>query len=157
MSYKGAMIGKTEIARKQLGLDDAAFREIVFSVTGQSSRADCTEAQLSRLIDHLARCGAVFTSSQRRAGGKDFKARAAQRRSDFYEIPDGPYARQKRYICAMWRDLGYDMLSLDTRVKRQLGIDAFRWCNDPDFLQTLGKDLAKRLSHKEKKAAAACE
>ena len=153
MSHKHAMIGKTEIARKQLGLDDDAFREILLTVTGHSSRKDCSEAQLSRLIDHFAQCGAVFTSAQKHPD-KGFKVKASQRRSDFYEIPDGPHARQKRFICAMWRELGYDMTSLDTRVKRQLGIDAFRWCNDPAFLQTLGKDLQSRLTRKKKQTEA---
>ena len=108
-------------------------------------------AELSRVIDHLASKGAVFTSAARKG---QYKAKAAQRRSDFYEIPDGPSAKQMRHIAALWRDLGYPMEKIDTRVKKQFGVEAFRWLTDPAKLQILGKDLAKRLADKQKKEAA---
>ena len=156
MSYKRAMIGKIEIGRNQLGMSRDDMQARLEEVTGKTSRAACSESELAKFIDYLAQCGAVFTSSKsKRPADKTFKAKAAQRRSDFYEIPDGPHARQKRYICAMWKDLGYDMTSLDTRTERQLGIKFFRWCNDPAFLQTLGKDLEKRLARKKKRESEA--
>lgn len=155
MSHTNAMKAKIAMGRKQLGLDEDTYRAMLEAVTGHTSTKECSDGQLARVIDHLANKGAVFTSGTgkpRDAG--EYKAKAAQRRSDFYEIPDGPHAAQKRKLCALWKELGYDMTSLDTRVKRQCGIDAFRWCNDPDFLQTLGRDLEKRLKRKREKDGA---
>ena len=153
MSYANAMKAKIALGRKQLCLDEETYRAMLEEVIGVQSISGgkVTEKQLARVIDHLASKGAVFTSG---SGGKPYKAKAAQRRSDFYEIPDGPLAAQKRKICALWQALGYDMTSLDTRTRRQCGVEAFRWVSDPDFLQTLGRDLEKRLSRKKAKEAA---
>lgn len=151
MSHANAMKAKIAMGRKQLGLDDETYRAMLENITGKRSASQCNIVQLARVIDHMASKGAVFTSAKPKG---EYKAKAAQRRSDFYEIPDSPNARQKRHICAMWRELGYDMTSLDARVKRQFGVDAFRWMNDPAQLQILGKDLAKRLAGKKKKSAA---
>ena len=152
MSCKHAMIGKTEIGRKQLGLDENSFRALLEDVTGKSSRKDCSETDLARLIDRMAQCCAVFTSVK--ANG-EYKTKAGQRRSDFYEIPaTAPHAKQKRLICALWRDLGYDMTSLDTRVARQFGVATFLWCHDLSALQTLAKDLTVRLAAKQRKQKA---
>lgn len=137
--------------------DEEAWRAMLESVGGVRSLGNMSTVGMARVVDHLAQeYGIEFSRARgRQSDGRPYKAKAAQRRSDFYEIPDGPHAKQKRAICAMWKKLGYDMLSLDTRVKRQCGVEAFLWCNDPDFLQTLGRDLEKRLKRKREKEAAA--
>lgn len=106
---------------------------------------------LAQLVDHLAGLGAEFTSGAATPKAKPgYQARPAQRRSDFYEIPDGPRARVKRYIAAMWRELGYDMVSLDTRTKREFEVEAFRWLEDEKALHRLVTDLEKRLKAKDR-------
>lgn len=155
MSYANAIKGKIALGRKQIPeyADDDFWRDTLEDLIGVRSLSGFTdEKKLGRVVDFLASKGAVFTKP---AGAGKYRAKAAQRRTDFYAIPDGPNARQKRYICALWKELGYDMTALDTRVKRQIGVDAFRWVDDVAFLQTLGKDLANRVKRKKAKDQAA--
>lgn len=147
-----AMKAKIAIGRKQLGLDEDTYRAMLVEVTGKASAATCNEVELARLVDHLASKGAVFTCKHAKPG-KPFRTGAAGRRSDFYPIPDGPEAGRKRAICGMWKELGYDMMSLDTRCRRQFGVAAFHWLKDPAHLDTLARDLNKRVADKKRKAA----
>ena len=151
-----SLLAKIHIAKKQLGLDDDAYRSILARFRVESSK-DLDAKGLAQLVDHMARLGAEFTSATPKAkpgakpGAKsEYQARPAQRRSEFYEIPDGPRAKVKRYIAAMWRELGYDMVSLDTRTKREFAVDAFRWLEDEAALHRLVTDLEKRLKAKAK-------
>ncbi len=68
-------------------------------------------------------------------------------KADGYErldIPNGPLARQKRYIVILWLLLGYEPKTLDSRVSKQFGVDKFAWLSDPAALATLAKDLWSR-------------
>ncbi len=60
------------------------------------------------------------------------------------DIPDGPLARQKRYLLTLWVLLGYEPKSLDARVSKQFGVERFVWLGDPAALNTLAKDLWTR-------------
>lgn len=145
-----SLLAKIHIAQKQLGLDDAVYRALLARF-GVASAKDLSMKGLAQLVDHMAQKGAEFTSPAPKATPSSkpgYQARPAQRRSEFYEIPDGPRAKVKRYIAAMWRELGYDMVSLDTRVKREFAVDAFRWLEDEQGLHRLVTDLEKRLKAK---------
>ena len=155
MSHANAMKGKIAMGRGQIPTyhDDKFWRDTLEDLVGLRSLSGCTDEKLlARVIDFLASKGAVFTSAAKL--GK-FKAKASQRRSDFYYIPDGPHATQKRHIAAMWRECGYPREKIDGRVKKQFKVETFLWLNDPDSLQKLGKDLAGRLARKKAKAAKA--
>lgn len=153
-----ALLGKSSIGVKQLGIDADTLQEMLHHLFGKISRADLTVPELVRLCDLLAQRGAMFTSSASAPKpGKPYKAKAAGRRSDWYEIPDGPLAPLKRLIAATWRDLGYDMTSLDTRVQRSFSVEAFRWLNDEGHLRTLAADLDKRLQAKRARDRKAAE
>ena len=52
-----SMLGKIHIAKKQLAMDEDDYRQLLFDVSGRSSAADCTEAQLTRVIDRMKRLG----------------------------------------------------------------------------------------------------
>ncbi|MGE4552851.1 MAG: phage protein GemA/Gp16 family protein [Desulfovibrionaceae bacterium] len=141
-----ALLGKVHIGRKQLGLDGGAWRGLLAELFGVASSADLTDAELIRLVDHLAGLGAVFESKGHPRKKPGYQARAAGRRSDFYEIPDGPSAPMQRKVAALWRSLGYDMTSLDTRVRREFGVDALRWLTDRKDLRRLIVDLERRCA-----------
>lgn len=156
-----SLLAKIHIAKKQLGLDDAVYRALLARF-GVVSSKDLSMKGLAQLVDHMAQKGAEFTSpaSKAKPGARPnaklgYQARPAQRRSEFYEIPDGPRAKVKRYVAAMWRELGYDMVSLDTRVQREFAVDAFRWLEDEQGLHRLVTDLEKRLKAKNRAEGAA--
>jgi hypothetical protein len=138
-----ALYAKTAIARKQLPEmgDDDFFRDwLADRFYGKRSQRDLTTVELIRLVDLLARLGAVYT---------DKKTDKAQRRNyvrpDFIEIPpDDPNAATKRMICAIWRKLGYSMTSLETRVERQTGLSTILGLHDRKKLSAILTDLRKR-------------
>lgn len=156
-AHRKALLGKSSIGVKQLGIDADTLREMLRNLFGRESRAELTAPELVRLCDHLAQRGARFTSGAAPREGKPYKVKAAGRRSDWYEIPEGPQAARKRGIAAMWRKLGYDMTSLDTRVQRAFGVEAFRWLENERDLCALAKDLETRLDAKERRDRKAAE
>lgn len=145
---RNSLLAKIHIARKQLGMDETTYRAVLAKFDVASSK-DLTMKGLALLVDHMAKLGAEFTTATPKPGASSgYRAKAAQRRSEFYEIPDGPRAKVKRYIAAMWKELGYDMVSLDTRARREFNVDAFRWLEDEEALHRLVRDLEKRLKAK---------
>ena len=141
---------KIEIARKQLPqMDEEAFRALLRSEFGISSRKDMTIHQLSRLVQHFAvRYGVTYTAPAKSRNGRV----TPLSRPDFIEITDSmPYAAEKRQILAIWRKLGYSMTSLDTRVKRAFGCHCFVWLKDGKQISILLSDLQRREKAFEKK------
>ena len=144
---------KIEIARKQLpAMDEEAFRALLRSEFGVSSRKDMSVNQLSRLVQHFAAVhGVTYT-----APAKSRNPRVTPHgRPDFIEITDSmPYAREKRQILAIWRRLGYSMTSLDTRCKRAFWVPVFVWMQNGEQIATLLSDLQRREKAFEKKRKA---
>ncbi len=99
--------------------------------------------QLVNLVNIFEKMGAVFTKPNKQHSA------ARRRDKDFYEIPDHvPHALQKRYIAALWAKMGYSMLSLDERCKRQFKVDAFLWIEKQGDMETLAKDIVVRAGKK---------
>jgi phage gp16-like protein len=51
------VFAKIHIAKKELGLDEDTYRDVVKRVTGQAGAATCTPLQLDRLIQEFKRLG----------------------------------------------------------------------------------------------------
>ncbi len=131
---------KIHIAKKQLGLDDDTYRDMLETATGKTSTKGMTVKEMSSVLN-------LMISKGWRPKSKSHKS--AQPSKGYCEIPDGtPHARQKRYIAALWDALNYKMSGLDLRCKKQFGVDRFVWLNDQDALQTLGRDLVNRCHAK---------
>ena len=52
-----AMIAKIHVAKKQLALEDGDYRAILERVAGKASSAECSDAQLERVLGEFARLG----------------------------------------------------------------------------------------------------
>lgn len=148
-NQKRGLYAKIAIARKQLpDMDEEAYRARLRAEFGVDSAAKLSVAQLSRLVHDFAREGVVYTAP---AKAKNTAAKP-QSRPDWIEVTDSmPYAQVKRQICAIWRKLGYDLLSLEGRVKRQFKVDSFLWLHDVKSLHILQTDLQARLDRKRKR------
>lgn len=141
---------KIEIARKQLPqMDEEAFRALLRSEFGISSRKDMNIHQLSRLAQLFAeQYGVTYTAP---AKGRNRRVTPLSR-PDWIEITDSmPYAAEKRQILVIWRKLGYSMTSLDTRVKRAFGCHCFVWLKDGKQISILLSDLQRREKAFQKK------
>ena len=144
---------KIEIARKQLSnMDEEAFRGLLRSEFGVSSRKDMNVNQLSRLVQFFAeQYGVKYTAPAKSRNNRV----TPHGRPDFIEITDSmPYAAEKRQILAIWRKLGYSMTSLDTRCKPAFGVPVFVWMQDGAQISTLLSDLQRREKAFEKKRKA---
>jgi phage gp16-like protein len=140
MNRKSAL-AKIHIGKKTLGWDEDTYRLVLQSRYGVASAAKLKDGDLADLCDHFQRQGVKFSRP---------KKQPARDRRHFYRIPNStPYADQKRYICALWAKLGYDMDKLDARVKKQFSVEKLAWLHNQDDLQTLAKDLYTRCKKRE--------
>ena len=80
------MLAKVAIARKQLGMEEDAYRDLVQRMTGGRSAGAASDAALHRLIGEFGRLG--WTPSRKQA---------ASRRADDAQI---------RKVHALWAELG---------------------------------------------------
>lgn len=132
---RNKLLALIHAAKKKACLSDADYRAVLLEVVGVESSADCDERQLIKLADHFR----SFSGAKPRKNTGD----------DFYRIIEGtPNWKQKRHIAAMWVDLGYKASALDTRAYKQFGASDFTKLTG-EQLQTLGRDLAKRLARKK--------
>jgi len=76
---KQSLLAKVHIARKDLGLDDEAYRSLMERTTGHRSAADCAVHELARAVAELRRLGWTPTSKTGKGGkpGKPAKGKAA--------------------------------------------------------------------------------
>jgi hypothetical protein len=56
-NYRKGLIASIHIARKDLGLDDETYRELLFNVTGEVSSAKCGVKQLCAMLGELRKKG----------------------------------------------------------------------------------------------------
>ena len=141
---RNSLYAKIAIARKQLlHMSEEAYRDLLWEEFKKKSAADITYGQLVRLVNILKDKGAVFTAANKQ------KSSTRRRDKEFYEVPDHvPHARQKRYVAALWFKMGYSMLSLDERCKRQFKIDAFLWLEDENHMRALTQNIIARAEKK---------
>lgn len=111
-----ALIGKVHVAKSQLGLDDDLYRGILFDVAGRRSAADCTEAELLKVLAHFESRGFV-------AKAKSGKPKPA----------DHPSALKARSLWISLHQLGVvrnpDDKALERFACRQLGVERLQWAN----------------------------
>lgn len=117
--HRRAMIAKVHLASKQLGLDEDTYRSVLHEVTGHMSAADCSEADLARLVDHF------------RARG--FRPLAKPKKPGQRAAADHAPARKAR---ALWISL-YHLAAIDNAseqaleafARRQLKVEALQWAD----------------------------
>lgn len=66
---RNAGIGKIHIGKQQLGMDEETYRAMLLTIGGVKSSKDLTQEGISKVVAHLERSGAVFTSAKK-AGRK---------------------------------------------------------------------------------------
>lgn len=135
-----AALAKIHIAKKELGLTDEAYRDMLHIHFQVASAKDLKPQQVVVLLNKFRAKG--WRPKTNVKNGRKGTAKSA----NFKEIV-GPNAKQKRYILALWNALGYDVAKLDARCKKQFSVERFEWLADEHDLFVLVTDLRKRCEN----------
>lgn len=116
-----AALAKIHIARKELGLDDAAYRAMLERVTGRTSAADCDHRQLGAVLDELK--------------AKGWGAAPARKTAQ------SPAARKARALWISLHQLGVvrnpSEKALEAFGARQLGVAKLQWADDDQMFRLI--------------------
>lgn len=119
-------LAKIHIAKKQLGLDEETYREMLKAVAGVASARDLNPAGRRKVIAHLSRAG--FKSKK---GRRTFPGRP-----DFAKLyGTGKLAMLQKieaYLAEAKRPWAY----VHTMAKRMCKVDRVQWC-EPDQLRKI--------------------
>lgn len=96
MKASKGQLARIHIARKDLGLDEFVYRQILFNETGKRSAADLTYGQAKTVIEY-------FES----AGWRPKNASPLTPQRSDASRPGFASPRQKRMIQGLWTDLSY--------------------------------------------------
>jgi phage gp16-like protein len=115
-----ALLGKVHVARKQLALDEGAYRAMLSRITGRTSAGDCNDTQLIAVIEEL-----------KAKGWKDRPLRRAPRRAGSRRLAEGDQVSKAR---ALWLNLWHlgetdspEEALLVAFAKRTTGVEALEW------------------------------
>lgn len=137
--YKAGELAKIHIAKKELGLDDDTYRDMLMQVAGVSSAADLTATGRAKVLEHLKKIGFK--------GKKTYTQRphSADNKAQLKKI-EALLADMKlpwEYLIAMQQGKDGKTLSM---VERLTGIKRLEWCNKTQ----LSKVIAALAAHQKK-------
>jgi len=123
-------LAKNHIFKKQLGLDDATYREMLFNVAGVRSAADLDERGRHEVLKHMKACGLRPVHKSAKASGMHIPA-----------APDRAPLLSK--IGALLADMRLPWAYADGIAKQMYGVDLVRWLY-PDQVRGVVAALIKR-------------
>lgn len=124
-------LAKIHIAAKNLGMDEDAYRDMLWAVARVRSAADLDEAGRRRVLDHLKACGFKSKRTSRPRPSQDREALVGKVRVLLHamNLPD-VYA--------------------DGMSKKMFHVERYEWCN-PDQLHRLVAALEYHKRRHEKR------
>jgi len=126
-SDRNTELAKIHIAKKQLGLDDDTYKDMLWTVARVRSSKDLDEYGRKKILNHLRSCGAKFKRKKRTTPAQDKQALinkiqamlAEAKRPD--EYADGMAKRMfhvERYEWLQWGQLRKIIAALTYDAKR---------------------------------------
>lgn len=129
-------LAKIHIAKKELGLDDETYRDVLERMTGQRTAQGLSDAKAGAVIDEFIRLG--FKPRVVSGGNKNPRQKSAR------PVADSPEARKCRALWISLWQLGAirnrSEQALEEFAKRQLKVDVFAWA-DPQQVYKLTEAL----------------
>lgn len=123
-----AAVVKVQIARRELGIDDGAYRALLERVTGETSSTACSDAQLGRVLDELKAKG---WTPKGMAGGRTGAIPVSTGRRT---MSQSPMAKKARALWISLHQLGVvrdpSERALESFGRRQLGVDRLQWADE---------------------------
>jgi len=136
-------LAKIHIAKKELGLSDETYRDMLYFHFKVDSAKRLSPRQCTVFLNHLRAKGWQPKSP---ATVKDGRAATQKVNDNYRAIKPGPAAAQQKYVLALWALLGYEIKKLDARCHKQFGIDRIEWLTEHADLRVLITDLRKRCA-----------
>lgn len=136
---------KAAIARKQLGIDEEAYRILLYNRFNVESSTKLDIEQLSDLIQlYIEKYGwEPLPAKTKKPTKMQQKGKGYQ--GEFVEISDHvPLAGQKKYALVLAKKLGWKLSGIDTRCKKQFGVERLVWIKRQRHMQVLIKDMQNR-------------
>ncbi len=121
-----ALIAKVHLGAKDLRLDDETRRDLMERITGHRSAADCSDAELVKVLDEYRRQGWAPQAARPRMGTAPVP-KSGRRPANH------PVANKARALWISLHQLGVvrqpTEKALEAFAKRQLGVDALQWAD----------------------------
>ncbi len=111
---RNMMLAKIHIAKKDLGMDDDTYREMLFNVTGKNSCSKMTDAQLRAVLQHLKSVGFKTKKKGHPGRPKNMDSEASR-------------AKQLQKIEAYLADSGLPWAYADALAKKICKVDKIIW------------------------------
>ncbi len=121
-SVRRADLSRIHIAKKEAGLDDESYREVLRGVTGKSSAAEMSFRERFQVLQALEKLGA------KSAAKKPFPGRPVRPVPDKAEL----IAKIEAQLAEAKRPWGY----AHAMARRMFQLDQVQWC-DPDQLRRI--------------------
>lgn len=137
MNTKKILMAKIHIAKKDLGLDDGTYRDVLWRVTGKRSCKDMTIAQLQDVVKDMEKSG--------------FKPKAAPKHGKKPSVV-GKREPLMGKIHAMLTDMGLHWNYAHGMADSMFKIKRLQWLNDSQ-LYKLTQALSVHQKREAKKAA----
>lgn len=118
-------LAQIHIAKKQLGMDDDTYRDMLWACARVRSSGDLDYAGRQRVLEHLKRCG--FAPAQPKAGN-----------AEWGWIDRAPEEKRKmlRKIIAMLRAAGRPRAYVDAMCVKMFNVERLEFCA-PDQLHKI--------------------
>ncbi|MDF1566216.1 MAG: regulatory protein GemA [Deltaproteobacteria bacterium] len=123
-------LARIHCLKKELGLDDDLYRDVLEQVAGQRSAGDLDEAGREAVIVHLARLA-------KKAGKQTYPGRPTNMQQH----------RSLKKVEALLADSGRPWSYAHAIAKRMFGRDRVQWCHDDEIsavIAALYKDAKRR-------------
>ena len=141
-----ADLARIHIAKKALGLDDSAYREIMFAVARVRSSAELDFTGRKRLIDHFIRCG--WSGSKPAAKAANSRVGSSAPKRPRRPTPSEAVAPMCRKVRAQLISLGgLSDTYADGIAKQMFGVTFYEWCQ-PTQLHAVVAALAAEQARK---------
>lgn len=125
MSIDRSRTALIHLARKRLGLDEAAYRDLLLNAAGVSSSADLDERGFTRVMEAFERLGFVSTARKRTYGARPGMATPAQ-------------LTKIRVLWSQFTGGAGDDISLGQWLKGKWGVEHPRFLPGPEAHKAIG-------------------
>lgn len=141
IDHRKRELAMIHIAKLQLGMDDEAYRAMLYACGRVQSSKDLDYGGRQRVIEHLKKCGFVLKKTTRAHPGQPHNLGSANR---------GP---QLGKIEALLADAGREWAYVDGMAKRMFGIERVSLCHEGQLqklIAALTYDQKRRALKQEK-------